>query len=154
MCFSPLFLNKIPILFVLDFYSSHCCYTWHNIHSNENSRAQTKQRLLLLAFSVLHEKIIVTVASLTLYVVLMYRLKLEFCLMILVNSYVVSKTFLLLRYKAFSKLSLWYTEIEPQMAVDAPSLSLPTEPWPNSIGVEISLKCLLYILWHPANLMG
>lgn len=41
------------------------------------------------------------------YVVLMYRLKLEFCLMILVNSYVVLKTFLLLRYKAFQN-SLWY----------------------------------------------
>ena len=70
--------------------------------------------------------------------------------MILVNSYAVLKTFLLLRYKAFQNF-LSGTEIEPQMVVDAPSLSLPTEPWPNSIGVEISLKCLLYILWHPAT---
>ena len=54
MCFSPLFLNTYTPSLVLDFYSCHCCYTWHNIHSNENCRLRlSKGYYHLVTFSIL-----------------------------------------------------------------------------------------------------
>ena len=76
----------------------------------------------------------------SLYASLLWRLNLEFCILILVNRYSVSKTFYLqLRYEVFQTLSTG-TEMQHRMPMDVISISLPIEPSLKSIGVEISLK--------------